>query len=120
MGRMTWNGDAFLDAMESRYSARLDSAAQLLQQRMQARIATQGPPRSKPGESPHRDSGDLQASVTVQSSGMVRRIGSPLAYAVYLELGTSKMEARPWLVPTLIESGPEAAAVVAEGQLILT
>lgn len=125
MGRMNWNGDAFMEAMEARYSARVEAGANLLAQRMRERIGIQGPPRSLPGESPHRDTGNLQANVEIngpeiQGSKIIASVGTSLAYGLYLELGTEKMQQRAWMLPTLLENGPEVASVIAEGQTILT
>ena len=63
--------------------------------------------RSKPGEPPHVDTGTLRRSIThqvVRTGGptfAVCRVGSNIEYSKWLELGTSRMAARPFLRPSL-------------------
>ena len=61
---------------------------------------------SKPGEPPRKQRGRLRSSVAVEvdvdkASG---RVGTSLKYGRYLELGTRKMAARPWLRRSLNET----------------
>lgn len=60
---------------------------------------------SQPGEAPAPDTGTLMRSVThsveATRDGATANIGSNLEYARYLEYGTSKMRARPWLSQAL-------------------
>ena len=61
---------------------------------------------SKPGEPPHAQTGRLRGSVAWEmASRFVARVGSNSKYAKYLELGTSRMAARPWLRRALSEMG---------------
>jgi hypothetical protein len=55
---------------------------------------------SRPGAPPNTDTGALARSVAVERvSDGVADVGTSLEYGKYLEHGTYKMEARPWLVP---------------------
>jgi len=60
---------------------------------------------SAEGEYPAVDSGRLRQSIThsveIEDSETVGRVGVNLPYGKYLEFGTSKMAARPWLAPSL-------------------
>ena len=61
--------------------------------------------RSAPGEPPKTDTGRLVASIfaEVTDDGRDRvsaEVGTDLAYGGWLEDGTLKMPARPWLQPT--------------------
>jgi HK97 gp10 family phage protein len=54
----------------------------------------------------NNDTGHLQASIThrliSQSAGRVNaEVGTNVVYGKYLEFGTEKMRARPWLFPAL-------------------
>ena len=54
---------------------------------------------SAPGEAPQSDTGRLAGSVQVDNRGEVADVGTNLDYGEYLEHGTTKMAARPWLFP---------------------
>jgi len=62
---------------------------------------------SAPGQPPAVDTGRLRASIThrIEGGGYEERtigyVGTNVEYAPYLEFGTSKMAARPWLTPAL-------------------
>ncbi len=60
--------------------------------------------RSAPGEPPKTDSGRLVGSISHSFSFLYAEVGAGVHYAGYLELGTSKMAARPYLAPTLAEN----------------
>ena len=54
------------------------------------------------GQAPNTDTGNLVASIAVEKVGNAKyHIGSGLDYAEFLEFGTSKMGARPWLQPAM-------------------
>ena len=57
---------------------------------------------SAPGEFPKTDTGQLVSSLffKVGSDKLRAFFGTKLAYGRYLEFGTSRMQARPWLRPT--------------------
>ena len=55
---------------------------------------------SAPGQAPKTDTGRLASSVSVRKSGtMTAYVFTPVEYGAYLEFGTQKMAARPWLLP---------------------
>jgi HK97 gp10 family phage protein len=55
---------------------------------------------STPGESPNRDTGNLQARLkTEQPKPLTVEVRSEAEYAAALEFGTSKMAARPYMRP---------------------
>jgi HK97 gp10 family phage protein len=58
---------------------------------------------SAPGEFPKTDTGQLVASLyfKVAANKLSAFFGTKLNYGKYLEYGTSRMRARPWLHPTL-------------------
>lgn len=85
---------------------RLNVAAEYLRSKIAERISTStraaGP--SAPGEPPHADTGKLRQSLQVRRAGpadLRALVGSPLDYALFLELGTPHMAARPFLRSTL-------------------
>ncbi len=58
---------------------------------------------SAPGEFPKTDTGQLVASLyfRVAADKLSAFFGTKLLYGSFLEFGTSRMRARPWLRPTL-------------------
>lgn len=102
---MWWN-DQFIDELEAKLNDNVAVAAQSLQQSIRENIDTSSrPSRSKPGEFPHKDTQALQESVRVDHnpSQLSARIGTMLPHGAFLEFGTNRMAARPWLVRTLID-----------------
>lgn len=69
---------------------------------------------SKPGEAPHKQTGTLRSSIawSVDRERLVVRIGTALKYGKYLELGTAKMQPRPFLRPTLANHKTKYAALL--------
>lgn len=55
---------------------------------------------TRPG-GPH---GELRRSITSQSDGLTCEVGTNKEYAMYVEFGTCKMAAQPYLVPALVEN----------------
>lgn len=63
------------------------------------------PPASSPGEAPHRRSGQLQRSGGVMPAEKLHReLRFTAEWAIYLELGTSKMAPRPFMRPMAREA----------------
>jgi HK97 gp10 family phage protein len=59
-----------------------------------------GPAPSSPGEPPHVQTGALRASIRVENRGsFTQAITTSVDYAPYLEYGTRKMSARPFMGP---------------------
>ena len=62
---------------------------------------------SAPGQAPATDTGRLASSIQANIDGKRAEVVADTEYAAWLEFGTQKMEARPFLVPAL-ESQREA------------
>lgn len=69
---------------------------------------------SKEGDAPNTDTGRLVQSVQVDTRPDAIIVGSTLSYAGYLEFGTRRMGARPWLVPAVERVRPDAPEIVAK------
>lgn len=70
---------------------------------------------SSPGEPPRKQTGHLRRSVTreiVSAPNLVARIGTNVRYGRWLELGTSRMQPRPWLVRAFRETLPRVKAIL--------
>lgn len=59
---------------------------------------------SAPGESPATDTGRLVSSIETDIKGLTGYVFTRVDYGAYLEFGTSKILARPWLNPALEEN----------------
>lgn len=70
---------------------------------------------SAPGQAPATDTGTLASSVKAQSNSKGGTVGSSLNYAFFLEYGTMKMDARPWLRPALEKNQQFIINAFAEG-----
>lgn len=56
---------------------------------------------SPPGKPPHRQTGELVSAVghEFEDGGLVGIVGTNIKHGKWLEFGTTKMPARPWLRP---------------------
>lgn len=120
---LRWNGGQAARAvkesvMAAAVQALFDPYVLLLRQQ----IATLGPPPSLPGEPPHSwpsSATDPQSLVNTMyiwplfEEGVVH-VGSTEPHALYLEMGTQRMAARPLWVGTLVSVLDTLATVLAE------
>lgn len=67
---------------------------------------------SAPGEYPKSDTGRLASSIRTDFSFLNASVGSDLNYSAWLENGTPRMAARPWLGRTLEEQSPKIKQIV--------
>lgn len=91
--------------------------------RIRDQISQPYPPASEPNTPPHQRTGDLWESISWiiddSSRGKRLRIFSPLPYAYWLEMGTSKMEPRPFMLVTVIanlEAGRQIIGTIKVGK----
>jgi hypothetical protein len=121
-GITAWNADRIAANLRARVARNAERAGRHLVAAARRKLAVQGPPPSRPGDSPHRITGDLQASViaTVTIGGgpggrstITLVVGTPLEIGYFLEAGTSTIAPRPWLRPTLAEEGKAVARIMA-------
>lgn len=114
--KMEWHGDELAKLVEDEMTKRLAAAAEVVRAEAVRSIKTPYPPASTPGEPPHSRSGasGLFGSVFYRVDKALRRavIGTPLKYGLYLELGTKRMAARPWLRPALMKAMPRIKAIL--------
>lgn len=71
--------------------------------------------RSQPGEYPFIDDGKLRQSIThdLDRDKLIARVGSPLLYARFLQMGTNKMEPRKLFQECLEENQGALKAIMA-------
>lgn len=67
---------------------------------------------SAPGQYPASDTGRLATGVLMElpAGNMTGRVGTNVVHGEYLEFGTSRMAARPWLFPSFEDATRNVAA----------
>ncbi len=105
-----------VENVKSQVDARMMRGANAL--RNSALTVLQGPSPSAPGGTPGVRSGNLRRNWTMFSSGGSGSgtfgITSGMGYAGYLEHGTSKMAARPFVDKIKEDATPKVTAIFAE------
>tara|TARA_R100000426_G_scaffold47896_1_gene35591 strand:- start:165 stop:578 length:414 start_codon:yes stop_codon:yes gene_type:complete len=71
---------------------------------------------SAPGQAPATDTGFLQSNIVlnIEASGLVANVESRAKYSKFLEFGTVKMKARPFMFPALEENKPKIRRLFAK------
>ena len=87
MAEMKWYGDKAIKSVEDAISKALTASALLVEGQAKALCPV--------------DTGNLRNSITHEVEGNEARVGTNISYAIYQELGTSKMAAQPFLNPAL-------------------
>ncbi len=108
---MIWHGKAVNIRVKAGMQKNLTAAAIFVVRKVKQSLAQAGPtktrpgtPASSPGEPPHRRTGTLARSITHEIHGASARVGTNVKYGKFLETGTSKMAARPYLRPAVIKN----------------
>jgi len=111
-----WMGGEFLRKFEKEYANNLKRAAVHLSNETKKALSDPYPPASTGGEEPHRRTGELRRSITweVDERLLKGRVGTNKIYGRFLELGTSEMEKRPFLVPTLTKERRTIRAILSK------
>ena len=113
---MTDNRRQSKTALRKMVQKKLTRGALLIEREAKLSMKGGGKPHgaSQPGHPPHVDTGRLRSSITheVQASKneIIARVGTNVVYGKWLELGTSRMQARPWLRPAF-EKGVKKAGL---------
>ena len=105
-----WNGPGFMRKMRAANKKALTKASLIVVRSIKANFPDSGiasatkserrANRSAPGEIPHVQTGHLRRSIAYELVGSEdSKVGTNVEYGRYLELGTSKMAARPYLRP---------------------
>jgi hypothetical protein len=101
---------------------RLHLAAQVYQQQLQQALGVSNPPPyrtpSAPGEPPRKRTGRLQQAITLvvdQEAGAIHVGLAGADYGVFLERGTRRLAARPWMQVTLDRLYPSLKSRVESG-----
>ena len=87
MAEFKWYGDKAIKSIEEAISLALEASA----------LVVEGSAKNLAPV----DTGNLRNSITHEVEGKEARVGTVTEYAVFQELGTSKMAAQPFLNPAL-------------------
>jgi len=120
--QFTWHGGEYMAKQRSVLAANLARAAIALKGDIKnaLRIGNKtGRTPSGPGEPPRRRTGRLSGSIAheVDRQSLVARVGTNVKYGKFLELGTSKMSARPFIRPSLARMQGTIARILAEHKI---
>jgi HK97 gp10 family phage protein len=103
----------FRGDMRNEMRKRLSRAAISVSRHAKQLVSVAGPSASRPGSPPHKQTGRLRASIAWELVGDDRaRVGTNVKYGRYLELGTSRMSPRPWLVRSAKETTSEVTRII--------
>ena len=115
--------DIFEQRVRDFVMARLAKAAMMVRAKIVRKIrkmATRKFGPSAPGEPPHVDTGHLSGRCIfwrMRDDGTLAvEVGVNVKYGIWLELGTSRMAARPYLRSTFLEMLPTIGRIVATGR----
>jgi len=100
--RFTWRGYEFATTVAAPLvERRMRRASAEVVGDLRQRISTPYPPASRPGSPPHRRTGRLRASIEStlfrDLRAIVARFTATVRYAKFLQHGTRKMAARPFM-----------------------
>lgn len=120
-GKLHWHGEQARAMVLARVTRLLSAAALIVSTRAKQLLSVAGTGHARdkatgkfkrsyganpsaPGEPPAKQTGRLRASVAWEVAGLVARVGTNVRYGRWLEFGTSRMAARPWLRRALAET----------------
>lgn len=87
MAKLKWHGDKAIKNMEQAVNMALTASALIVEGQAKALVPV--------------DTGNLKGSITHEVKEKEARVGTNVEYAPFVELGTSKMAAQPYLNPAL-------------------
>ena len=96
--KFVWHGRKFRNRIEAYMHTRLEAVGALLEGDIKESFGESPAPAGGP---PGVDTGRLRASIANERKGMTLRVGTNVEYGPHQELGTSKMDARPFLRPAI-------------------
>ena len=120
--QFNWYGGEYMIRQRSVLAANLTRAAIALKGdiKRSLRIGNKrGVTPSAPGEPPRRRTGRLSGSIAheVDRQQLVARVGTNVLYGKFLELGTVKMAARPFIRPSLARMRSTIGRILAENKI---
>lgn len=112
---LEWYGDRWMKRQRARLARNLARAAiHMVNETKRTLNETRYPPASVPGASPAIRTGLLKNSIAwrLDETELVAYVGTTVVYGKMLELGTSTMQPRPFLVPTFERESGNIAKII--------
>lgn len=126
-----WHGEQFKKELRSLENRRVDAAARKLRDHIRQKVSRsqttsgagvkkRGLDPSQPGEYPKIVLGHLRRNIAQEHDDnlVTSRVGTNVKYGRFLEIGTSKMQRRPWLSRGLTEAAAAMRAVLKRGRIL--
>ncbi len=112
---LIWHGQKALAHVKLEFGHQVKGATENLHADAVKRISKKFPPSSLPGEAPHARTLALLNSVkwAYDHKKEIGVVYSTVLYSKFLEFGTNKMQARPWLLTSVLSSVPNVKAMLA-------
>src|SRR5262245_50544411 len=112
--KLEWHGDRVMHELKADLNAKLATVGELITSQMRRNLSTPGPEPSAPGEFPHAQSRRLRHAPTYEADPGNTSISIivPVDYAGFLEAGSSRMQARPFIMRTIDELRPKIVSIM--------
>jgi len=113
-----WYGPQAKAHVKDMVSLRVSAAGRVFRDLIRGALSVPGPAPSAAGEYPHKQMGHLRRNIQSQfdRATVTARVGTNVLYGKFLETGTRKMAARPWLSNAIRDFSSNVRAVL-EGSL---
>ena len=128
MSPMKWYGPQCVTKVLDSCDQRLEAAGRALRDHAKREVSRAQPTAgtgekkrgldpSKPGEYPKKVTGDLRMGIAMEydKGSRTARVGTNVKHGKYLELGTHKMQRRPWLSRALSEMWAKLRSIIGRG-----
>ncbi len=116
---LIWHGPRVKVKVTAGMQKNLTIAALFVVRKVKESLTIAGPTKTRPetpasiaGEPPHRRTGTLARSITYEVLPGTARVGTNVKYGKFLEVGTSKMMARPYLRPAVNKNQREIKRIL--------
>ena len=117
--KLKWHGAKVKKDLQKEEIKRLKMVGAFLEGKVKKNISipTRSAGPSTGGEMPHADTGHLRKSIfhDVDEKRKTVIVGTPVKYGLFLEVGTSKMAARPYLRATVNQEKTTIGKILGSG-----
>ena len=117
---MKWYGTEAKLKVNNAAATRIEYAARMHRDYIRTRLSAIGDPPASAGTYPYKRSGHLRRNVQMEMDrkAVRARVGTNVLYGKFLEFGTRRMAARPWLSLALRENRAAIRAILGQGPTV--